>query len=335
MIQFFRKVIWHLFDGEGYYLDLYDSRQAVKHYLACYYSKKNTRIENRKNRKLVVAMCDGRIYHGGLSDRLRGIVSLYAWCKEAGMDFKIYFNYPFPLSRFLIPNQYNWNCSEEELSYNSKESKPLCIKVRKRRAKDIEIQGKRLAYMAKCAYKQLHVYTNIYLYDNVFKDMFHELFRPSELLQREIDYNRGQIGGKYIAVVFRFQQLLGDFREDGYKVLPEDQRKVLINQCLKSLDCICYKMLIGGGKILVTSDSMTFLEYAKAKDFVYIIPGTIVHMEYTTNASESVYLKSFVDLFMLSYAEKVYLVVGPDMYRSGFAQRGAMISGIPYEEIYI
>lgn len=86
---------------------------------------------------------------------------------------------------------------------------------------------------------------------------------------------------------------------------------------------------------MVTSDSATFLECAKKKDFVYVISGKVVHMEYTTDASETVYLKSFVDLFMLSYAEKVYLVVGPDMYHSGFAQRGAMISGVPYEEIYI
>lgn len=85
----------------------------------------------------------------------------------------------------------------------------------------------------------------------------------------------------------------------------------------------------------MTSDSITFLEHARKRDFVYVIPGTVVHMEWTTDASENIYLKSFVDLFMLSYAEKVYLVVGPDMYRSGFAERGAMISGVPYEEIHI
>lgn len=335
MSQFIRKIIWHLCGGDNYCLDVYDSRQLVKQCLAHYYSKRNAKIKLVQDRKLVVAMCDGRAYHGGLSDRLRGITSLYAWCKEQGVDFKIHFNYPFPLSRFLIPNHYNWICTEEELSYNSRESEPLCIYAHKRRIQDIEIQRRRFNHIIKAHIKQFHVYSNTYLYDDIFKEMFHELFKPSELLQREIDHNRNQIGEKYIAVVYRFQQLLGDFREDGYKVLSEEQREILMGQCLKSLDSICYKMLMGGGKILVTSDSATFLECAKKKDFIYVISGKVVHMEYTTDASETVYLKSFVDLFMLSYAEKVYLVVGPDMYHSGFAQRGAMISGVPYEEIYI
>lgn len=250
MSQFIRKIIWHLCGGDNYCLDAYDSGQLVKQCLAHYYSKRNAKTKLAQDRKLVVAMCDGRAYSGGLSDRLRGITSLYSWCKEEGIDFKIHFNFPFSLSRFLIPNHYDWICSEDELSYNSKESEPLYIRVRKRRIRDIEIQRKRLAHIIKSAHKQFHVYTNTYLYDDIFRERFHELFKPSEILQREIDQNRSLIGSKYIAVVYRFQQLLGDFREDGYKILPENQRKVLLNQCLKSLDCVCYKMLTGGVKSL-------------------------------------------------------------------------------------
>lgn len=94
MSQFIRKIIWHLYGGDNYCLDVYDSRQLVKQCLVHYYSKQDTKTKLVQDRKLVVAMCDGRAYHGGLSDRLRGITSLYACCKEQGVDFKIHFPYP-------------------------------------------------------------------------------------------------------------------------------------------------------------------------------------------------------------------------------------------------
>ena len=44
-------------------------------------------------------------------------------------------------------------------------------------------------------------------------------------------------------------------------------------------------------------------------------------------------MKSFVDLFVLSKAEKIYLLQTGNMYHSGFAQCASMVENIPYEEI--
>ena len=55
-----------------------------------------------------------------------------------------------------------------------------------------------------------------------------------------------------------------------------------------------------GQKILVTSDSITFLKtIRKQKNYVSIIPGKVVHMNYTSEAEYKVYMESFIDLLML------------------------------------
>jgi hypothetical protein len=46
-------------------------------------------------------------------------------------------------------------------------------------------------------------------------------------------------------------------------------------------------------------------------------------------------LKTFLDLFLISKAQKAYNVVSKEMYNGGFAMRGAMIGGIEYEVIRI
>ena len=56
-------------------------------------------------------------------------------------------------------------------------------------------------------------------------------------------------------------------------------------------------------------------------------------MDHTSDASNEVYMKSFVDLFVLSKAEKIYLLQTGDMYHSGFAKQASMIENVPYEEV--
>ncbi len=50
-----------------------------------------------------IAMVDGEAYHGGLCDRFKGIISLYAYCKCSGLPFRIRYTYPFRLEDYLAP----------------------------------------------------------------------------------------------------------------------------------------------------------------------------------------------------------------------------------------
>ena len=77
-------------------------REAAK--LSPYYSMEAPRAQNE--RKQVICMFDGRMHHGGLADRLRGIISTDYVCKQKGYDFRIYFVHPFCLEDFLDVHLY-------------------------------------------------------------------------------------------------------------------------------------------------------------------------------------------------------------------------------------
>lgn len=52
---------------------------------------------------LYIAMVDGEAYHGGMCDRFKGIITLYAYCKYQNLPFRIRYTYPFRLEDYLSP----------------------------------------------------------------------------------------------------------------------------------------------------------------------------------------------------------------------------------------
>lgn len=81
-------------------------------------------------------------------------------------------------------------------------------------------------------YKQLHVYTNAMYNPDCFKQMFNELFKPNDAIADLVNEHIARMEGSYITATFRFQQLLGDFKERDYIILPPLERKQLIDKCL-------------------------------------------------------------------------------------------------------
>lgn len=294
------------------------------------------------SQKMIIYMADGKAQHGGLSDRLRAMTSLYSYCKENSIEYKIYFTSPFNLLDCLQPNKVNWIITKEELSYNSKQSGPVVIfsTLGKIDCSDLyyaECKKEKWHVYNKikqCKKLQKHIYTNIGYDDIHFNEAFAELFKPSDKLQAKINENLKAIGNKYISVVFRFQNLIGDFYEGPYPELDQENKRKLIEQCLTAIETI-HKKTKNFNKILVTSDSLTFLKEVSKKSYCYTIPGQMKHMGFTNDLNSDVYLKSFVDLYMLSLGDKVILAKSPIMYHSGFAQRAALLGNKPYEEFLI
>lgn len=275
----------------------------------------------------LIWMGDGKIRHGGLSDRLRGIVSTYAYAKKRDMNFRIYFVSPFPLLDYLVPNLYDWRISEHELNYEKGYSKPLYITSTSNQG-DESYQEK---FINKYAVgNQIHLYTNMYLADEEYTTLFAELFKPSVKLEEVITYHLKKINSNYIAITFRFQQLLGDFKEGNYPILSENKKTELIRQCKIAIEEIHNKYI--SYKVLVTSDSINFLKSISDLKYVYVVPEKVFHMDFSDlKGEEYPWLKSFLDMYLISFSEKVYLAYTEKMFNSGFAKRAAMISGIPYE----
>lgn len=276
----------------------------------------------------IICMFDNKITSGGLADRLRGIVSMYMYAKQMNYDFKIFHNKGFVLSDFLIPNKTNWLITENELIYNTHYSRVVYVACgnypfeNQLTLKHLNNQIKK-----KPGFIQYHVYPSLKIGDNQFSKLYHELFQTSDLLSKTIHEIHKQIGEPYITCSFRFVELLGDFNDTIHITLPENKRKELICKCLEVLSLIYKKE---NKKIVVTSDSCTFLEEAKNLNFVHILPGKIEHIDY--DATYEAYLKTFADFYTIATADKAYMVRCPIMYNSGFAKRASMINNIPFEE---
>ena len=274
----------------------------------------------------VVYMADGSILHGGLSDRLRGMVSLYSYCIERGIKFYIHHTSPFNLVDYLIPNDYDWSLDEGNLSFDSAISKPLVVRPVSESC-DRYFEERLAAHYNK---PQLHVYSNVTYREDLFAKNFNTLFKPSRPLQNIIDRVLSQIGDDYVSITFRFQQLLGDFKEGKYKTLDDASKQHLINKCLLAIEQVYKSNNVA--TVLVTSDSKMFLEKAQQTyEYVVIIPGEVKHIDYTDEKQNLAYIKSFADLFVISKAKKVYFYSTSEMYgESTFAETGALIGGTEY-----
>lgn len=290
-----------------------------------YYSR------NKSNSlQVFVSVIDDRRNSFGLTDRLKGIISLYAFSKIKNIPFKCKFNHPFDLALFLKPNQYNWQPTEKELSTNSKNVRILILHGE---------DGKRLINLKTT--KQLHGYINrdyLPLFNKIYDAgfewgiLFNELFRPTPVLEEQLNFHLSKLGTNYKACVFRFQSLLGDFNEYDFPSLDIEKQQTLIDKCINELLKIKNASL---APLLVTSDSSLFLEKVSNIEGIYSIPGKVVHMDCDTDEKTEVYLKSFVDFFMLSKAQKIYSIGTSEMYPTEFPLYAAKINNVAFERILI
>lgn len=280
-------------------------------------------------RGIGIMRVDGRVYHGGLNDRFKGAISFWNYCQKNGLDFRIHYIYPFNLTDYVIPNEHDWRIDQKEIPSSIHDTRIILGRGE---------SGKRLDRLKTT--KNIWYYGNIDIsktlrqppYDTPWSESFHKLFRPSPLLENHLEKCRAEIGGDYIAVVYRFQNLLGDYNEYSYRTIQnEDKATQLINRSLEELEKIHQEN--PGMRVLVTSDSSRFLGMANRKDYVYIIPGKLEHMDCIATDTDHRQLKSFLDYFMISEARKVYSVVIGDMYKSDFPEYAAKINDVPFIRI--
>lgn len=302
------------------------------------YSNDTTTAKPHEN--TLFYMENNLIHDGGLGDRLFGMISMYMFAKENGLNFKLNHCNPFLLSDYLEPNKYDWFVSPEDIEYNNNIAYPIRMAGTYRKYHGTLEQENRFMYrylartIKKHPGKEYHVYTNAHFANTarLYSPAFHELFKPSKKLQEAIDMNKSRINGKYVSVTLRFQNLLGDFYEGKFPTLAEDDQKQLINKVIAKIEDL-HTQIHKEHKVLVTSDSRKFLDEVGKLDYVYTIPGKMVHMSYTPVHDFNTHLKSFVDLMMLADAQKLYLLVTGDMYKSGFAKSASFINNKPYEEV--
>ena len=325
---------WHVFTRQ-LNRDLW--RKVAPHYPIIEEHSDTTTTATAKGTKTVVAMHNGWVEGGGLADRLRGIVSTYLLCKELCLPFRLHFVQPFPLESFLVPNTYDWRIRPSDLRYTQPYTTPIAFEV----GNDTPFQArKQKAWLkqqiAHAPGKQVHIYTNaMFAYHEGYGEAFRELFKPSEPLQAAIEEQRQALGFRYVSVSTRFMGALGDFK-DTVKIspLPPDKQQQLIHTCLQQIEHIHHQHPTL--KVLVNSDSNTFLRHAESLPYVYTIPGTIIHLDVTEQPTASLYKtyeKTLLDFFMIANAQCIYRLHTRWMRPSGFPYAASLVYGRPFQHL--
>ena len=280
-----------------------------------------------------IFMCDGRMPHGGLSDRLKGALSTYRMARVMGYKFRIHWDSPFNLTDYLVPNRVQWQIAPSEISYSPAQAQPVFVMWNSRNRKwPRTFDTLRFVLFLLRRRRQQHIYSNTSLVTGGgISKLYKKLFKPSARLAAALEPHRGAMGPGYHSYSFRFQQLLGDFHDTMTSPLPDEEAEELMRRCgQKLLELI--NLQPEGTRALVASDSSRFVKYAaELSDRIYVIDGTIAHSDGAASEGDSdAWLKTFVDQHMIMEAEKVHLLRTGKMYRSGFPQFAAAVGGRPF-----
>lgn len=329
--EYFHRVLWY--------------GKKIKYWIPLYLAYKDTRPEYRKFKELYssknhgknIAIIQKRVIFMndweqscGIADRIKGILSTYYLTKKYNRRFYIYWTQPFPLTQYLEPSSIDWRINSDQIYYSKETSVPVNLVA----LKPYYTQNKIETIILKHYFnnnKELHIRTNHFLIENKASELFNELFKPSDFLQKELEkFKKNQ---PYFSFSFRFMQLLGDFEDVYGNILNNDDKEKLIKKCLKELSEVM-KLLPEGYKAFVASDSETFLKKAvKLDSKIFCVEGEIKHpRSYFRGCDQKsgVHLKIFMDFFMIMKAERVYLLQTHQMYSSGFPKLAAIIGKKPF-----
>lgn len=287
----------------------------------------------------VLVTIDGRYGHGGLTDRFRHILSIYSYAKKRGLIFKLLYTYPYDLTKILLPNKYDWRIPLSKISQSYWDTKELFLYVDTSKGQSVQEENARILRklnndLFDSKWIQFHVYGNACFAEDEFHELFYELFKPSPYFSRKKEEFRALLPSSYEAVTLRFQNLLGDFKEGDYPELDDEQKECLIHKCIMKIKDLNQKHFFKSDKILVTSDSRTFLEQChRLLSFVCVLPGRVVHVDRGTPADLDTHMRSFIDLYMLADAKRCVLLKTDRMFESGFPAFAAKIGGKPFMKI--
>lgn len=270
------------------------------------------------------------VKHPGLADRMKAIIDCYQIAKMNGYDFRIVFDIPFKLSDYLQPCTHDWRADFTDLHYRI--GKTLFFDERIMITED---SWKGHTTLKKG--KEYHCYSYVgNRQPKVFPEsgyewskLYAELFKPTPRLQEAINTCAFE-ERSYIAVHLRFVNALENFEEVSCydnALDTEEKKQDLIRRCKEAL--LRIKKRHADCRILVFSDSKRFLDSLEGMPVETLDSGNIGHVSFGT--SDDATLKSFLDLYMISRARKVYRIDAPELYAwSGFAVTGAMIGGIEF-----
>jgi hypothetical protein len=292
--------------------------------LLIYYGKKINFTSNDDKGKIIICF-DGLFNHGGLVDRLKGIISFYEVAKILGYDFYIQFNHPFQLLHFLKPNIVNWDIKDKDLKYNPFNTKIIYL------MDNFEVNPLEVIKNAKA--KTFLVYSNIDYLSTIYKEniesenqqIWHTNYNELFVVSNELNEKMKKFPTED-RIVFhaRFTSLMGDFKDTTHFSLNENKKQELVNRLIRKMKEVV--VLHPTKKIYVLSDSIIFLNHIKQQTSFIVLEGSPKHIGIKNNDADlESHYKTFVDFYFMSKSDTLYLLKLDQMYSSGFSKYAAIV----------
>ena len=295
-----------------------------------YYSKSISFSAPKK--KEIIICFDGVFPHGGLVDRLKGIVSFFQVAKALDYEFKILFYNPFYLNQFLEPNQMDWLIKPEDVKWHP--FKDAFVYV----VNNFNVNPMTLLKQKKA--NRYFVYANIdyaqvifpHLNENELAKQWHSdfntLFKTSELLNQRL---QEETSSNYIAFHTRFTSIMGDFKDTTSLVLPQSEQDQLKEKLLTQIHALSTNKTA-----YVFSDSINFINYVTDNSQVKAVKGQPFHMDnFEQDTQLEGHLKTMIDFFMIAKSNQVYFLKAEQMYNSSFSKYAAIVGKTPFTHITI
>ena len=269
---------------------------------------------------------DEQIKTSGLVDSLRGMISIYHFCKSHNIKYEIKFTYPYPLSSYLRPNKYNW-ISIEDKNIDESEHTYIDLFCRGKVNEIIEHRTFLESLITNYYGKHIYIRTNTLCYTDDFAEDFKELFVPSSHLKHLIESCLQLLVCGFNSVSCRTCGIFGDFH-DMLSPLTHERQYELIDKYKDAIARLASESARESKKLLVTSDSQRLISTLSDIHNTVIIPGPIVHSRYSLNKDGID--KVFTDFFLISNADKVYSITSDGLFQGAFSYFAAKLGNREY-----
>ncbi|AXT20744.1 hypothetical protein D7030_11775 [Flavobacteriaceae bacterium AU392] len=306
--------------------------KTVKKIMFFLHYSRHLSFKTNTNKKRIIICFDGLFPHGGLVDRLKGMISFYEISKLLNYEFYIHFDNPFNLNIFLEPNTVNWLIKKKDIKWHPTKTKLIYV-VNNFNVKPLELIKKSKAdtfiVYANIDYlNSFHPLADAKALENKWRINFNELFKKTSQLNDKLNNIEQE---KYIAFHTRFTSLMGDFVDSSTKTISEEQKQKLLTQLQTEVKSIVKTTVY---KCYGFSDSVRFLDYIEEKEAVHLVEGNPFHMDnYKGNSTIEGHLKTMIDFFMIANSEIVYFLKIEPMYHSSFSKYAAIVGDKPFKMI--
>ncbi len=270
--------------------------------------------------------------HNGITDRLKAAVGLYYIAKCNGADYHLIHQAGFDLREYLQPNGVQWSAELSDIESSLQETHMIEYLPP---FKDIpELDPSQQYVCRRFIGKNIIEMMCVPDWQHVWRDLFLELFSPAEKVLDALAQT--VMPDRYVAINARFINSLGPFEDADYNTpLPAEMQEVLIDKVLsKASECAAESSL----PAVISSDSVRFMEEAKKRGFQTIDPDGTGHIM-NPDATDLVYLKTFVNFFLLARAEKIYSILHVDgvpensLYKTQYPRYAAIVGDKPFIRI--